>query len=63
MKKLFRSKKDRVFGGVCGGIGEYFNVDPNLVRVIAVIAGICAGILPAIFVYLAAVVLIPENPE
>lgn len=33
VKKLFRSETDKVIGGVCGGIGEYFNVDPTLVRV------------------------------
>ena len=31
MKRIYRSKKDRIIGGVCGGIGEYFNVDPLLV--------------------------------
>ena len=38
-KKLYRSKKDRVFAGVCGGIGEYLGVDPTVIRLLAVILG------------------------
>lgn len=37
MKRLYRSPTDKVLGGVCGGLGEYFGVDPVFVRVIAVI--------------------------
>lgn len=36
-KRLYRSDEDRMIGGVCGGMAEYFNVDPVLIRVIAVI--------------------------
>jgi len=39
MKKiLYRSKKNRVVGGVCGGIGEYFDIDPTLIRLLAILA-------------------------
>ncbi|UCG60284.1 MAG: PspC domain-containing protein [Candidatus Zixiibacteriota bacterium] len=37
MKRLYRSPTDKVLGGVCGGLGEYFGVDPVFVRVVAVI--------------------------
>ena len=43
-KKLYRSKKDRVFAGVCGGIGEYLGVDPTVIRLLAVILGFTAGL-------------------
>jgi|TARA_Y100000310_G_C20601750_1_gene773404 phage shock protein C len=33
-KRLFRSKTNRVLAGVCGGIGDYFNVDPTLIRLL-----------------------------
>ena len=36
-KRLYRSNKDRMIAGVCGGIAEYFDVDPTLIRVIAII--------------------------
>jgi phage shock protein C len=37
MKKLYRSRKDKVLFGVCGGIGEYFDVDPILIRIIFIL--------------------------
>ena len=58
-KKLYRSKKDRVFAGVCGGIGEYLGVDPTVIRLLAVILGFTGSGVPA---YIVAAILIPENP-
>jgi phage shock protein C len=61
-KKLYRSGRDRMLGGVCGGIAEYFNVDATLVRllwVLLTLGSIGAGIL----VYLIAWIIIPENPK
>ena len=34
MKRLYRSKKNRIIAGVCGGIAEYFNIDPTIVRLL-----------------------------
>ena len=56
-KKLYRSRTNRILGGVCGGIGEYFNVDANIVRLLFLISG--AGIM----IYAIAWILIPEEPE
>ena len=39
MKRLYRSRTSRYLAGVCGGIGEYFNIDPNIVRIVAVLLG------------------------
>ena len=59
MKKLYRSRTSRYLAGVCGGIGEYFNIDPNIVRIIAVLLGFgSSGTL--LIVYLAAALLLPE---
>ena len=55
-KKLYRSRTNRILGGVCGGIGEYFNVDANIVRLLFLISG--AGIM----IYVIAWILIPEEP-
>jgi len=33
-KRLYRTQSDRMLGGVCGGLGRYFNVDPNLIRLV-----------------------------
>jgi phage shock protein C len=40
MKKLYRSRKNKVLMGVCGGIGEYFEIDPVIIRIIFVFTGI-----------------------
>jgi len=60
VKRLLRSKKNRVIAGVCGGIGEYFNVDPTIIRLIWVILTLVsmgAGILA----YIIAWIIIPEG--
>ncbi len=61
IKKLFRSRKDRMLVGVCGGIAEYLNVEPVLVRLAWVIMTLFAGI--GILVYIAGAIIVPENPD
>jgi phage shock protein PspC (stress-responsive transcriptional regulator) len=60
MKALRRSRTDRRIGGVCGGIGEYFGIDPNAVRLIWIVATVFTmGI--GVLLYLLAWLLIPEE--
>jgi phage shock protein PspC (stress-responsive transcriptional regulator) len=59
-KKLFRSKSDKFLGGVCGGLADYFQIDSNLIRVLFVILAFAGG--AAIILYIAALIIIPENP-
>jgi phage shock protein C len=59
MKRLYRSCKDRIIAGVCGGIGEYFDVDPNIIRIIWLLVGITGT---GIIAYILAWVIIPEEP-
>lgn len=61
-KRLYRSRKDRKIGGVCGGIGEYFNIDPTVVRLIAVLLLLPGG-LPGLIPYIILWVVVPENPK
>lgn len=49
---LKRSRSDKVISGVCGGLGEEFDIDPTLVRVIFVIGTLVSGIVPGLLVYL-----------
>jgi phage shock protein C len=42
-KKLYRSKNNRMIAGVCGGLAVYFNMDPVLVRVLAVVLTLFSG--------------------
>jgi phage shock protein C len=59
-KRIYRSRKDRILGGVCGGMGNYFNLDPVLVRVIWVVLLFAAGV--GFLAYILAWILIPEEP-
>ena len=60
MKRLYRSRNDRVLGGVCAGLGEHFDIDPTVVRLVwAVIAVISIG--TGVLVYILAWILIPER--
>ncbi|MEN3185815.1 MAG: PspC domain-containing protein [Atribacterota bacterium] len=61
MKRLYRSRKERVLGGVCGGIAEYLETDPTIVRLIAVLFILLAG--SAIVAYLIAWIVVPEKPK
>ena len=58
MKKLCKSNTDRKICGVCGGIAEYFNIDANLVRLVAIIAVVMGG--TGVLAYIAAALIIPE---
>lgn len=60
-KKLYRSKQRMLFG-VCGGIGEYFSMDPTVIRVIWVAIGLLTKIIPLVIIYLFMVFLVPEDP-
>lgn len=61
MKKLYRSRANRTFLGLCGGIAEYMNVDVTIVRILTVILGIASG--AGFLVYILAALLIEEEPE
>lgn len=60
-KKLYRSRKERMIAGMCGGLGEYFGIDPTLVRVMFVLAALFGG--PGILAYLILLVIVPEEPR
>jgi len=60
-KRLYRSTTDSMLGGVCGGLGAYFEFDPNLIRLIFVVLAVAPGIgIPA---YLALWLLVPEGAD
>jgi phage shock protein PspC (stress-responsive transcriptional regulator) len=60
-KKVYRSTDNKVIGGVCGGLGEYLEIDPNLVRVIAVVLFLATQgfVLP---VYVVGWIIFPKRP-
>lgn len=60
-KRLYRSRKERMLAGVCGGIAEYFEVDPTLVRLAWVLFTFVGG--AGIVAYIIAWIIVPEAPE
>ena len=60
-KRLYRSGKEKILGGVCGGIAEYFNVDPTIIRILWIlfVFGFGSGILA----YIIAWIIVPKNPN
>lgn len=60
-KRIYKSNKNKMISGVCGGIGEFFNIDPTLVRLGWVV--FCALGGSGILAYIIAAIIIPRNPE
>ena len=58
-KKLYRSRTSKMLCGVCGGIGEYYNIDPTLIRLAFVLFGCTGG---GIVAYIIAAIIIPDQP-
>ncbi|MGE5541164.1 MAG: PspC domain-containing protein [Bacillota bacterium] len=62
-KRLYRSRTNKVLEGVCAGVGEYFDVDPVLVRLIYLMATVFTGFVPGIVGYIIAMLIVPEQPK
>ena len=60
MKTIRRSKKNRMIAGICGGFGEYFGIDPTMVRVIYIVGSVLSVAFPGILIYLILWVVIPN---
>lgn len=61
MKQLRRSRTNRMIAGVCGGLGEYFGIDPTMARVLYVVGSIISVAFPGLLVYLVLWIIIPEE--
>ena len=60
IKRLYRSRENRMIGGVCGGVGEYFTIDPTLVRLLFILFALTGG--SGLLAYLIMLLVIPEKP-
>ena len=58
-RKLYKSNQNKMISGVCGGLGEFFDVDPTLIRLLWVIFALAAG--SGLLVYIASAIIIPEG--
>jgi phage shock protein C len=60
-KKLYRSQNNKMISGVCGGLADYFEIDPTLIRLIVVAIALFGGV--GLLAYIAAIFIIPNNPD
>ena len=61
-KKLYRSSKDRMIAGVCGGIAQYFSFDANIIRIAVLILTVCTGFVPVMIIYAGCALILPLEP-
>jgi len=61
VKRLYRSSTHRMIAGVCGGLAEYFGIDPAIVRLGYIILSVASAAFPGILVYLVAWLVIPRD--
>ncbi len=59
--RLYRSRSERMFGGVCGGLGVFLGIDPSIIRLLTVFITIFWPFTP--LVYLALMLVVPEDPQ
>lgn len=60
VRRLYRSRSDKELGGVCGGLAEYFQLDPSLIRLAWIIFAVLGG--SGVLAYILAWIVIPEQP-
>lgn len=61
-KKLYRSRTNKMIAGVCGGIAEYLNIDPTLIRAAYALLSLFTVGFPGILAYILLWIIIPEEP-
>jgi len=60
-KKLFRSETNKVFAGICGGLGEYFDIDATVIRLGWLVVVLCTGVVPGLLAYVLALFIVPKK--
>lgn len=63
IKHLYRSKTNKIWAGILGGLGEYFNVDASLLRLAYILFTFLSGFFPLFFAYIIAMLVIPQAQE
>lgn len=63
MKKLYRSKENKIWGGIIGGIGEYFDVDPTILRLVFILILVTTAVIPGIIAYIIALFIVPKQSK
>ena len=60
-KRLYRSRTNSMLAGVCGGIAEYFDLDPTLIRLAYIVVSVLSAAFPGLLVYIILWIVIPEQ--
>ncbi|AKM78431.1 MAG: Phage shock protein C, PspC [Candidatus Wolfebacteria bacterium GW2011_GWE1_48_7] len=62
-KRLYKSESNKAVSGVIGGVGEYFDLDPVLLRVVWILVVVFTGIFPGVIAYIFAALIVPHRSE
>ena len=62
-KRLYKSEEDKVFAGVIGGVAEYFDMDPTILRLLYILIAVMTGLVPAVLGYIIAALIVPHKPK
>ena len=62
VRRLYRSREDRMVAGVCAGLAEYTNLDPTMIRLLFVAVAILGAAPGIVLAYLAMMIIVPEEP-
>lgn len=62
-KKLYRSSKQRMIAGICGGLAEYFDIDVNIMRLLFVAISLLSVLFPMVIFYITAWIIVPEKEK
>ncbi|HPU01242.1 MAG: PspC domain-containing protein [Firmicutes bacterium] len=62
-KRLYRSRRNCMIAGVCGGLAEYLNLDPTVVRLIYVILTLFSAAFPGLLLYIIAAIIMPQEDQ
>jgi len=61
IKRLYKSETNKIFSGVCGGIGEYSGIDPVVVRLLWILLTFFTGVLPGAVAYIVTALVVPKK--
>jgi phage shock protein C len=61
MKRIYRSQQDKKIAGILGGLGDLFDIDPTLLRLLFVFIGLATGVIPLVVAYLVGWIIIPKG--
>ena len=61
MKRIYRSQEDKKIAGILGGLGELFDIDPTLLRLLFVFIGLATGMIPLAVAYLIGWIILPKG--